>query len=72
MRKKGSTFEKGQITATEAAGRVGVSRRTVQRWLRDPRDPISHDVSPGGHARIHEAKFRAWCNRNGLSYDLGR
>jgi excisionase family DNA binding protein len=70
-RQHGPTFEKNQISATEAAERVGVDRRTLQRWLKDARDPIPHELSPGGHARIHEGKFRAWCQRHGIRYDVG-
>ena len=66
--KRGSTFQGGEISCTDAAERIGVSRRTVQRWLLDKRDAIAFSLSPGGHARIHEAQFRAWCDRHGITY----
>ncbi len=40
------------LTVAEAALRCGVSRRTVQSWIRGGK--LSASRLPGGHYRIHE------------------
>lgn len=38
------------VTVTEAAGRLGVHRRTAQRWVREGR--LAGHKTPGGHWRV--------------------
>lgn len=67
------TFEPGQITTTEAAAKLGVSRRTIQRWIERGKDgkKLPCRLTAGGHARISEDEFRAWCEGRGIRYGRG-
>lgn len=59
------------IGASEAARRLGVSRRTILRWIRNGRKngvKLAATKTVGGHARIELDRLRAWAFLEGLPY----
>ena len=55
-------YSRGGQTAAEAAARVGVSRRTAQRWTSDPRDKWINDQFERREAiRVyHDDQHHSW------------
>ena len=62
------TFEAGELTCSDAAVMVGVTRRTVLRWICDGKDgtKLRARLTVGGHARIALRDWEAFCCTTGV------
>ena len=59
------TNQKKFYTASEAAEKFGVDRRTISRWVTSGK--IKAVITAGGHRRIPRAEVDALLDRNGFS-----
>jgi excisionase family DNA binding protein len=54
------------LTLGALASYSGLSRRTLQRHLADPTDPIPH-FKPGGKILVRQSEFDRWMERHRAS-----